>query len=66
LSGAAQAKNVFWQVAGQATLANNSHFVGNILSMTAITLQTGMTLDGRALAQSAVTIGAAAINIPAP
>src|SRR5207248_4556778 len=44
LSGGAQAKNIFWQVAGQATLGANSHFEGVILSKTTITLQTGATM----------------------
>ena len=54
LAGGAQVKNIFWQVAGQATLGTTSHFEGIILSMTGITLQTGATLNGQALAQTAV------------
>jgi len=56
LSGGAQAKNIFWQVAGQATLGTTSHFEGIILSQTGITLQTGATLNGQALAQTAVIL----------
>lgn len=56
LTGGAQAKNIFWQVAGQATLGTTSHFEGIILSMTGITFQTGASLNGRALAQSAVIL----------
>lgn len=56
LSGGAQAKNIFWQVAGQATLGTTSHFEGNILSMTGITFQTGASIKGRALAQTAVIL----------
>lgn len=56
LSGGAQAKNIFWQVAGQATLGTTSHFEGIILSMTGITLQTGASLNGKALAQTAVIL----------
>ena len=37
LSGGAQAKNIFWQVAGQVTIHANAHFEGVILSQTAIT-----------------------------
>jgi len=58
LSGDAQAKNIFWQVAGQATIGSNAHFEGNILSMTAITLQTDASLKGRLLAQTAVVLDA--------
>jgi hypothetical protein len=64
LSGGAQANNIFWQVAGQATLGTTSVVNGNILCKTAIVLQTGATLNGRALAQTAVTLDAATVNKP--
>jgi hypothetical protein len=66
LSGGARAKNIFWQVAGQATLGANSHFEGVVLSKTAITLQTGATMNGRALAQTQVALQQATITQPAP
>jgi len=56
LSGGAQAKNIFWQVAGQATLGTTSHFEGIILSMTGITMQTGASINGQALAQTSVIL----------
>lgn len=56
LSGGCQAMNIFWQVAGQATLGTTSSFQGIILCQTAIVLNTGATLNGRALAQTAVTL----------
>jgi hypothetical protein len=65
LSGGAQAKNIFWQVAGQATLGATSHFEGIILSKTAITFQTGASMKGRALAQSQVALDNNAITQPA-
>lgn len=65
LSGGAQASNIFWQVAGQTTLGTTSHFAGNILDQTGIALQTGATLDGRALAQSLVTLDGNTV-IPEP
>lgn len=64
LSGGAQAKNIFWQVGGQATLGTTSVFNGNILGQTAIVLNTGATLNGRALAQTAVTLDANAVTSP--
>jgi hypothetical protein len=64
LSGGAQASNIFWQVAGDATLGTTSQFEGIILSMTGITLQTGASLNGRALAQTAVILDANAITTP--
>jgi len=54
LSSGTQAKNIFWQVAGEATIGTSSHFEGIILSMTGITLNTGASLNGRTLAQTAV------------
>ncbi len=62
LSGGAQAKNVFWQVAGQATLGTTSSFQGIILSKTAIVMNTGATLTGAEYAQSAVTLDAATVT----
>ena len=56
LSGGAQAKNIFWQVAGTTTLGTTADFKGNILCATLIAMNTGATLDGRALAQTAVTL----------
>jgi hypothetical protein len=64
LSGGAQAKNVFWQVAGQTTLGTTSQFKGIILSQTLIGFNTGSTLLGRALAQTAVTLDATTITKP--
>jgi hypothetical protein len=56
LSGNAQAQNIFWQVAGQVTLGTTSHFEGVILSKTLIAMKTGASIDGRLLAQTAVTL----------
>jgi len=58
LASGAQAKNIFWQVAGATTLGTNSMFSGTILAKTNIALQTGAVLNGRALAQTAVTLDA--------
>jgi hypothetical protein len=66
LAGGAQAKNVFWQVAGQATLGANSHFEGIVLAKTAVTLQTGATMNGRLLAQTQIALQQATVTQPAP
>ena len=66
LQGGAQAKNIFWQVAGGATLGTTSHFEGNLLSQTAIAMQTGASINGRLLAQSAVTLDQNTVTRPAP
>ncbi|MDO8715807.1 MAG: ice-binding family protein [Dehalococcoidales bacterium] len=64
LSGGAQAKNIFWQVAGQTTIGTTAVMNGNILCQTAIVLNTGATLNGRALAQTAVTLNANVVVKP--
>jgi hypothetical protein len=64
LSGGAQAKNIFWQIAGKTTLGTTSDFKGTILTKTLIALQTGARLNGRALAQTAVTLQANAVTAP--
>jgi hypothetical protein len=63
LSGGAQAKNVFWQVSGLASLGTAADFKGTILSQTQISLATGARMTGRALAQTAVTLDANAITV---
>jgi len=65
LAGGAQAKNVFWQVSSSATLGTNSIFMGTILSLQSVTLDTGAALTGRALARNAaVTLDANAVTAP--
>ena len=56
LLGGAKASNIFWQVAGATTFGTNSHFEGIILCKTGITLKTGASMNGRALAQTAVIL----------
>ncbi|MCU1270463.1 MAG: hypothetical protein JWN74_1757, partial [Acidobacteriaceae bacterium] len=65
LAGGAQAKNIFWQVGSSATLGTNSIFKGNILALASITITTGVSLEGRALAQTAaVTLDSNTITAP--
>lgn len=64
LAGGAQAKNIFWQVSGEVTIGTNAHFEGIILSMTAINFNTGASLNGRALAQSAITLDQTTVTQP--
>jgi hypothetical protein len=64
LSGGAQARNIFWQVAGQATVHANAHVEGIILSKTGITFQTGASMNGRALAQTMVAFDDNAVTAP--
>lgn len=64
LSGGAQAKNVFWQVSGKATLGTAANFKGNLLSQTLISAGTGAVVTGRLLAQTAVTLDATRVTAP--
>jgi Ice-binding-like len=52
LIGAAQACNVVWQVGSSASIGSSSTFAGNVLALTSISLTTGATLNGRALARN--------------
>ena len=56
LAGGAQAKNVFWQTAGAVTIGTTAHFEGTILSKTMIAMKTHASINGRLLAQTAVTL----------
>lgn len=57
LVNGAQACNVFWQMGSSATLGTGSTFVGNILALTSITVDTNARVEGRALARvGAVTL----------
>src|SRR5580704_6263589 len=65
LTNGAQACNVFWQVGSCATIGTGSAFQGNILALTSITVQTGDTITGRALARNgAVTLDDDTIIVP--
>jgi hypothetical protein len=63
LSGAL-AENIFWQVTGQVTIGTTAVMKGIILCATAIVMETGASLEGRALAQTAVTLDANIVVTP--
>ncbi len=57
--------NKYWQVGSSATLGTGTTFEGNILALTSITLNTGASLYGRALARNgAVTMDTNQITVP--
>jgi len=55
--------NVYWQIGSSATLGTSTSFKGTIMALTSISLKTGATLQGRALARNgAVTMDHNTIN----
>ncbi len=56
LAGQAKAENIFWIVTGEVVIGTNAHFEGIILCETQITLQTGASMNGRALAKTQVVL----------
>lgn len=65
LTNGAKAKNVFWQVGSAAVFGTNSAFKGTVMADQAITLPTGASLDGRALARiGGITLDSNAIVRP--
>jgi len=56
LTNGAKAENIFWQVAGATTFGTTSRSEGVFLCKTAIVCQTGSSLNGAALSQTAVTL----------
>jgi hypothetical protein len=65
LSGGATAEDVFWQVGSSATLGTTTTFTGTIMAQASVSLDTGATLNGRALARTgAVTLLSNPVNVP--
>ncbi len=56
LSGGAQAKNVYWQVASSATIGGYTSFYGNVMAYTSITMGGYATAKGRMLAINAAVV----------
>ena len=64
LSGGAQASNIFWQVAGQVSIGTTAEMKGILLCQTGIAINTGAALNGRGLAQTAVTLDGNTVTKP--
>jgi len=65
LQNGAQACGVFWRIAKAVTIGKTVKFFGTVVSGTAITMKSGSTLNGRALAQTAgVQLDANSLLIP--
>lgn len=68
LINGAQALNIFWAVSGGtgATIGTNAQFKGNILTNAAIHLNTGASITGRLLAETAVTLDSNTVSLQGP
>jgi hypothetical protein len=56
---------VFWQVGSSATLGTSTTFAGTIMAQASVSLDTGATLNGRALARTGgVTLLSNPVNVP--
>jgi len=64
LLNGAQADNVYWQVGSSATIGSGSVLNGNIIANTSITMNTGSSLTGRAIAlNGAVTLDDSSVSM---
>ena len=66
LTGGALAKNVFWQAADAISIGTTAHFEGVVLAKTMVAVKTGASVNGRLLAQTAVTLQKNSVTQPAP
>jgi hypothetical protein len=67
LANNAKVDNVFWNVDSSSTIGVRSEMVGNFLTQTSITVQTGATMQGRFLTQTgAATFDSNIVNRPPP
>ena len=65
LINSASSQNVIWQVGSSATLGTNTIFQGTIMAQASITLTTGATLNGRALARTgSIALDSNPVNVP--
>jgi hypothetical protein len=64
LSGGALPENIFWQVSETVTLGAGTHFEGVVLGQTDIVFGNLSSINGRLLAQTAVTLDATTVTQP--
>ena len=64
LSGGVQAKNIFWQASETVSIGTDAHFEGIVLCQTNIDMRTRSSINGRLLAQTAVTLDHSTVTAP--
>jgi hypothetical protein len=64
LQGGVLASNIVWQTAGFVVAGTTSHLEGIILAKTKVVFETGSSLNGRILTQTANTLDSATITEP--
>lgn len=64
LTGGAQAKNIFWQSSETVEIGTGAHFEGIVLCQTDIILKNLSSVNGRLLAQTAVTLDMSTVVAP--
>jgi hypothetical protein len=64
LSGGALSQNIFWQVAEGVSIGARTHVEGIIMGQTSITFGNLASLNGRLLAQTAVSLDATTVTVP--
>ena len=64
LEGGAQAKNIFWQVAGEVLVSSRAVMQGILLVKTKVVFETKSSLSGRVFSQTALTLDMATITQP--
>jgi ice-binding like protein len=63
INGAQQGCDVFWHVGSSATLGTGTNFIGTVIALTKIALDTNATMSGRALALNGeVTLDSNAVS----
>jgi hypothetical protein len=64
LAGGASPRNIFWQVADTVNVETMAHLEGVVLCQTSITVAMGASINGRLLAQTAVSLNASTVTAP--
>jgi hypothetical protein len=64
INGPQQGCDVFWHVGSSATLGTGTNFIGTVIALQSITLDTSATMSGRALAlNAAVTLDSNTVSV---